>query len=148
MGTIEASSSSLYFSNASLVTSQLWPLWILTVQSWHIRSLHVSHNRSKFIPSCFEQVSTFLWGEIILVTSAVSLSRLMTSCEASSSHSWCISLYLLQTKPTVMAVACCLMLPTLVAVCHVDSLESVSDVKQVVDVEGSLEARDSILGRW
>ena len=49
-------------------------------------------------------------------------------------------------KATGMAVACCLKLLTLVTVCPVDFLESVSDVKQVVNVEGSLEAWYSILG--
>ena len=55
------------------------------------------------------------------------------------------SLAHLTHKTTGTAVACCLIFLTLVTVCVVDFLESVSDVKQMVDMEGSLEARDSIL---
>ena len=50
-------------------------------------------------------------------------------------------------KAAGTAVAGCLKLLTFITVCLVDFLESVSDVKQVVDVEGSLEAWDSILGQ-
>ena len=50
-------------------------------------------------------------------------------------------------KATGTAVACCLKFLTLVTVCLVDFLESVLDIKQVMDVKGSLEAWNSILGQ-